>query len=130
MERHWTYKQFKTESERLPVEEWLVGLETIEQAKLDAKMENIALFPNLQYCVTRLVGHDRIYEIIVHGKREIRLLFCKGPRDKELCLLVGATKTSRKKKVIWNPRNAVEIAEEWCELILHDWRYAVEYNRA
>ena len=102
------------------IKEWTLGLEKRERAKLNAKLDMLALqgselFPEV------LTGTPTpgILKLRVKGNVQLRPMLCKGPinNEKEFTLLIGATErdsrlvpdkvdekaNDRKKIIIENP---------------------------
>lgn len=107
----WTIYQYRDHRNHFPIEEWYDTLNTTERALLDQKVG--ALQQNgpepfrADWCGPLRAG---IWKLKIKTKRQLRLMLCKGPADKnrELTFLYPAVEKDR--QLI--PSNARERASE------------------
>lgn len=111
----WQFKEYVSEDGSKPVSEWF-------SSEHNARNKLLWLIRELRYDEPTLpVTHFRplreggqgLVEIIMKvDRKQYRPLAFYGPERRVLTLLVGATKTSNKGRVRWNPKKAIEIACE------------------
>lgn len=99
------------------IKEWTLGLEKSQRAKLNAKLDMLALhgtelFPQ----VLTDTPTPGIQKLRVKGKVQLRPMLCKGPinKEKEFTLLLGATE--RDSRLV--PEKADEKANERKQIII------------
>lgn len=101
------------------IKEWTLGLEKCERAKLNAKLDMLALqgselFPQV-LTGTPTAG---ILKLRVKGKVQLRPMLCNGPinNEKEFTLLIGATE----RDFLFVPDKADEKANDRKKLIIEN----------
>jgi len=101
------------------IKEWTLGLEKIQRAKFNAKLDMLALhgselFPH----VLTDTPTSGIQKLRVKGNAQLRPMLCKGPinNEKEFTLLIGATE--RDSRLV--PDKADEKANERKQMIIKD----------
>jgi hypothetical protein len=126
----WSFKVFVKRSGRDSFEEWLTSIDVEAEERIRAMIRRLSVMEKWEKpYFSGLKGYKDIYEIRVNANNvQYRPLGCFGPERKTFVLLIGASKTSKKRKTIWSPKNAPKTANKRRELILEDRRYVGGYQ--
>lgn len=131
--KYWIFKQYISDAGRMEFEEWVNEQPKAAKAAIHETMDQIEIREQLGFPHTKkLKGYDEIWELKTRADNvQYRPLFCEGTEEREICFLIGATKTGgrRGKNTKFKPINAPKTAEKRRKLILKDRRYIVEYRR-
>jgi hypothetical protein len=128
----WKYKQFiNHESGRRDFEKWINNeISPTAKAFIHEAMDSIEIMEQLDYPALKLQGYKEIWEIKVKAdNKQYRPLFCIGQTDKEIWLLIGATKTGSKGRTKWKPSSAPKTAEKRRKYAINDRRHIIDYIR-
>ena len=126
----WSFKVFLTFNGHDVFDEWIKSLDVEAQERIRAMIRRLSVMEMWERpYFSMLKGYKNIGEIRVKANNiQYRPLGCLGPDPKTFVLLIGASKTSKKRKTIWFPKNAPKTALERRELIFEDRRYTGEYQ--
>lgn len=104
---------------------WLNTLPKKASAKIRIRLKYLeAVKIWKKYLVTKLSGHKNLYEIrIVCNNIQYRPIGCKGPKEGEFTILVGAIERGGK----FEPKKALVIANNRSKLI-NKKGYIIEYE--
>ncbi len=121
----WAFKVFLKDKTTNVIEEWLEGLPTKAQVKIDERINYLAITPQwVRPYFDILHGYEGIHEIrVILQNIQYRLLGCFGPREKEFTLLIGSKEIGSK----FNPASAPTIAQQRRKLILEDGSYTDDF---
>ncbi|MEQ1637813.1 MAG: hypothetical protein ABL903_14105 [Methylococcales bacterium] len=119
---------YTSENGNNEIKEWTKGLQKTDRAKLNAKLDMLALhgselFPH----VLTDTPTSGIQKLRVKGKVQLRPMLCKGPIDneKEYTLLIGAME--RDSKLV--PDKADQIANERKQTIIKNFTRRCPHER-
>ena len=114
-----TLFDYTSENGKNDIKEWTTGLQKVERAKLNAKLDMLEkygheLFPQ----ILTDTPSPGIQKLRVKGKVQLRPMLCKGPVDneKEYTLLIGATERDSK----FVPDKADQIANQRKQIIIEN----------
>jgi len=127
----WTFKVFIKSNGHDDFEDWIADLDADSEEKIRARLDLMMITKEWRRPYFDILhGYKHIYEIIIKGRnnKQYRPLGCFGPGLQLFTLLIGATKESKNRKVIWDPPNAPKIAEQRCKLVFEDRRHINEYR--
>jgi len=110
----WTYFDYVEGNGNNQISAWLHAIPAGARDMFEALLDSIRPFRTLNRDTGtgKLDGDcDGLYEFIFKFEGvQYRPLFVYGPNNREITILVGATKTSRRRRTIWDPPEACDTA--------------------
>lgn len=123
----WTFKSFRKQNGKKPMEEWYLNLSHEARAEFDLLLEILRDNEHAKwsYRVGQLTTYQGIYEIrFKHENIQHRPLGFFGPSQHQFTFLIPAREQGGRFK----PKNAPKIAIRRRNQILEDEEFADEYN--
>ncbi len=117
MIRYYKFKVFVKDNGKKDFEAWMDKLNVNDYAKIDRRINNLEKTKQWDSSnFKKLKGYVNLYEIKVRGQNNVpfRPLVCRGPKDNEFTILLGAKKKSNRKYI---PINALATADKRSKLI-------------
>lgn len=123
-----TFKVFLNSNGHDTFERWISNQSAEGEEKIRALIKRLSN-SNIKLWDRPFIGilKGPLRELIIKADKQYRPIGCFGPGPQVFTLLLGATKESKNRKVIWDPPNAIDSAMKRQKLI-KDAKYVGEYK--